>query len=151
LLRTGKLREDALRIKMLIKTFEELPMWMLSLALTKQVYDITSSGKFARDFGLRDQIRRAIVSVSSNIVEGFEKSNNNEFVRFLKMAKGSCGEARNQIHIALVIGYITQTEFNTINEQLIKLGGQIGGFTHYLISKKLDKEFIKNKSVMRNA
>ncbi len=74
---------------MKIQKFEELNIWKLSLGVTKEIYDLTAKGNFSRDFGLRDQIRRAIVSVSSNIVEGFEKNNNNEFVRFLKIAKGS--------------------------------------------------------------
>lgn len=63
---------------MKIEKFEDLEIWKLSLKITKDIYDLTSKGKFAKDFGLRDQIRRAIVSVSSNIVEGFEKNNNNE-------------------------------------------------------------------------
>lgn len=129
---------------MLIKTFEDLPVWVLSLKITKEIYDLTSSGKFTKDFGLRDQIRRAIVSVSSNIVEGFEKNNNNEFVRYLKIAKGSVGEVRNQLHIALVVGYITGDEFNRTNTQLINLGNQIGGFIVYLTKKKSDKNFLRN-------
>ncbi len=135
---------------MLIKTFEELPIWRLSLKITKEIYDITSINRFSKDFGLRDQIRRAIVSVSSNIVEGFEKSNNNEFVRFLKIAKGSVGEVRNQLHIALAISYISNIEFKRLNEELINLGGQIGGFTLYLSKRKLDKNFLK-KSAIHNS
>jgi len=71
---------------MKILRFEDLEIWKLSLKITKIIYDLTSEGKFSKDFGLRDQIRRAMVSVSSNIVEGFEKRNNNEFIRFLKRA-----------------------------------------------------------------
>jgi four helix bundle protein len=65
-------------------------------------------------------------------VEGFEKNNNNEFIRFLKIAKGSTGETRNQLYIALSIGYITQQEFEKINKDLENLAGQIGGFIVYL-------------------
>lgn len=136
---------------MFIKTFEELPIWKLSLKITKEVYDVTAQGVFSKDFGLRDQLRRATVSISSNIVEGFEKSNNNEFVRFLKMAKGSCGEARNQLHIALAINYISQAQFEGLHRKLISLGGQIGGLTAYLIKKKADRDFTEKKSVIRNA
>lgn len=68
--------------------------------------------KFNKDFKLRDQVRGAIISVSSNIVEGFEKNNNNEFIRFFKIAKGSVGEVRNQLFIALAVGYISQAQFD---------------------------------------
>lgn len=91
---------------MKISTFEEITCWKLSLEVTKLIYDITATSKFSKDFFLKDQLRRSIVSVSSNIVEGFERTNNNEFIRFLKIAKGSAGEARNQLYIAKEIGYI---------------------------------------------
>jgi len=127
---------------MKILKFEDLPIWRLSLSITKKVYDLTSNDKLSRDFSLRDQIRRAVVSISSNIVEGFEKSNNNEFIRYLKIAKGSLGEVRNQLYIALSISYISQKEFDEVNSQLLNLASQIGGLTKYLV---------KNKSVIRNS
>jgi len=114
------------------KKFEELPIWKLTLEITKIIYDLTSNSKWCKDFGLRDQIRRAIISVSSNIVEGFEKSNNNEFIRFLRMSKGSVGETRNQLYIALTVGYITIEEFDFVNGKLEELGARIGGFIVYL-------------------
>jgi len=104
---------------MRIHKFEELNVWKLSLRITKSIYD-------------RDQIRRAIVSVSSNIVEGFEKNNNNEFIRYLKIAKGSVGEVRNQLFIAKELSYITESEFNNINKLLLDLANQIGAFIVYL-------------------
>lgn len=79
---------------MKILKFEEINCWKLSLKATKLIYDLTSKGSFSKDFFLRDQIRRSIVSVGANIVEGFEKNNNNEFIRYLKIAKGSSGETR---------------------------------------------------------
>jgi len=127
---------------MKITKFEELEIWKLSLKITKEIYDITAKKDFARDFGLKEQIRRAIVSVSSNIVEGFEKNNNNEFIRFLKIAKGSAGEVRNQLCIALAIGYITKEEFEKINKELEDLAGQIGGFIVYLEKKRRNREFL---------
>ncbi|MFA4830782.1 MAG: four helix bundle protein [Patescibacteria group bacterium] len=128
---------------MKINKFEELNIWKLSLKITKEIYDLTAKREFSRDFGLRDQIRRAIISVSSNIVEGFEKRNNNEFIRFLKIAKGSAGEARNQLYIALTINYITEQEFKKTNNELENLAKQIGSFISYLEQKRLNKEFIK--------
>lgn len=127
---------------MKINKFEDLGIWKLSLKITKEIYDLTSKKEFSRDFGLRDQIRRAIISVSSNIVEGFEKSNNNEFIRFLKISKGSVGEVRNQLRIALVVGYIAKDEFEKTNKDLEDLAGQVGGFVQYLEKKRKNKEFV---------
>jgi four helix bundle protein len=126
---------------MKIKKFEELNIWKLALKITKEIYDLTAKKEFSRDFKLRDQIRGAIISVSSNIVEGFEKNNNNEFIRFLKIAKGSVGETRNQLYIALSVGYIGNQEFEKINKELEDLANQIGGFIVYLEKKKKNREF----------
>ena len=124
---------------MKILRFEDLEIWKLSLKITKIIYDLTSEGKFSKDFGLRDQIRRAMVSVSSNIVEGFEKRNNNEFIRFLKIAKGSTGEVRNQLYISLMVGYTTKVEFQKVDEELLKLAGKTGSLINYLEKQKLTR------------
>ena len=124
---------------MKILRFEDLEIWKLSLKITKIIYDLTSEGKFSKDFGLRDQIRRAMVSVSSNIVEGFEKRNNNEFIRFLKIAKGSTGEVRNQLYISLMVGYTTKVEFQKVDEELLKLAAKTGSFINYLEKQKLTR------------
>lgn len=121
---------------MKILQFEDLEIWKLALKITKIIYDLTSKNSFSKDFGLRDQIRRAIVSVSSTIVEGFEKRNNNEFCRFLRMAKGSTGEVRNQLYIALAIGYITEKEFDKTNEMLLEEANKIGSLINYLEKQK---------------
>ena len=86
-------------------------------------------------------MRRSIVSVSSNIVEGFERSNNNEFVRFLKIAKGSSGEARNQLYIAKELKYIDEEEFLKLKTLLLELSKQIGSFINYLTKMKNIKQF----------
>ena len=77
-----------------IKKFEDIGSLKSARKLTKQIYQITSAGMFMRDFGLRDQIRRASVSILSNIAEGFERGGDQEFLQFLSIAKGSCGEVR---------------------------------------------------------
>lgn len=128
---------------MKIKKFEELRIWQLSLKITKEIYNLTNKKEFSKDFGLKDQVKRAIVSVSSNIVEGFEKNNNNEFIRFLKIAKGSAGEVKNQLYIALLVGYINKKEFTKINKDLESLASQIGGFIQYLEKKRKNKQFVK--------
>ena len=126
------------------RKFEELPIWKESIDLTKYIYDLSSSGKWAKDFGLRDQIRRAIISISSNIVEGFEKSNNNELIRYLRIAKGSAGEVRNQLHIAQVLSYISRSEFESANQNLNKLAADIGGFIVYLEGYRKTQSAIRN-------
>lgn len=128
---------------MKIQNFEDLNIWKDSLIITKEIYDLTSKKDFSRDFVLRDQLRRAIISISSNIVEGFEKNNNNEFIRFLKISKGSAGEARSQLHIALTVEYITQEEFDKTRSDLEKLSAQIGKFISYLENKRKNGEFVK--------
>ena len=126
---------------MKITRFEELKIWQQGIKITKQIYDVSAKKELSKDFALRDQIRRAVISISANIVEGFEKNNNNEFIRYLKIAKGSVGEVRNHLHIALTISYITIKEFETINQQLKELGKQIGSFISYLTTNRRAHEF----------
>jgi four helix bundle protein len=130
---------------MKIEKFEDLPIWKLSLKLTRDIYDLTNLPKFSRDFALRDQIRKAVISISSNIVEGFEKNNNNEFIRFLKISKGSTGEVRNQLYVALAVKYISQEQFNKTNQELEDLANQIGGFIVYLEKCRSQGKFIRKK------
>ena len=99
-----------------IKRFEDIVAWQEARGLAKTVYSMTSSGGFSRDFGLRDQIQRAAVSVSSNIAEGFERSGNKEFAKFLWIAKGSVGEVISQLYVALDVGYITEEQFSVAAE-----------------------------------
>ena len=131
---------------MRITRFEDLTIWKLSLKVTRLIYDLTSQNKFVKDFGLKSQIQRAIVSVSSNIVEGFEKNNNNEFIRYLKIAKGSIGEVRNQLYISRDINYINDKEFNYLNDLLLDLSNQIGKFISYLIMKRKINSFSINNN-----
>jgi four helix bundle protein len=135
---------------MRITKFEDLKIWQIALKITKEIYDITSKKEFSKDFSLKDQIRRAIISVSSNIVEGFEKNNNNEFIRFLKIAKGSIGEVRNQLYIALAVKYIEQDEFERLNNELIELANQVGKFISYLEKRrKLVNSQTRNKLIKK--
>lgn len=128
---------------MKITRFEDLPIWKDSLKITKIIYDITSTTKLSKDFALRDQLRRAVISISSNIAEGFEKNNNNEFIRYLKIAKGSIGEVRNQVYIAHSIDYIDDSEFEKINKQLQNLANQVGAFITYLETARQKGKFTK--------
>lgn len=126
---------------MKVNKFEELEIWKLSTEIAVIIYKMTKKAPFIKDYGLTDQLRRASVSVASNITEGFERNNNNEFIYFLRIAKGSCGELRTQLYISKEIGYITEQEFLAISDQLVKLSSMIGKFARYLQAKKSDGEF----------
>jgi len=114
--------------------FEDMDIWQQARDVTKAIYFHSQQGGFARDFGLRDQIRRAAVSVMSNIAEGFERGTNKEFIQFLYIAKGSSGEVRSQLYVAFDLGYIDKDTFETIRADLLSLSKQISGFIQYLRS-----------------
>jgi len=99
-----------------VKKFEDLLIWQEARKLAKSVYEVTNAGAFAKDYGLRDQLRRAAVSVGSNIVEGFERNGNKEFQKFLWIAKGSAGEVASQLYTAMDIGYLSDPEFEELYE-----------------------------------
>lgn len=115
-----------------IEKFEDIIAWQKAMELCDQVYACTNKDKFSRDFGLRDQIRRSAVSVVSNIAEGFERGSKNQFTYFLTIAKGSAGELRTQIYISKNQSYITQEEFNSLNNKVLEVSKTIAGFISYL-------------------
>ena len=95
--------------------------------MTKQIYLCTSEGAFSKDFGLRDQIRKASVSVMSNISEGFERISRAEFHHFLVIAKGSCAEVRSQLYVAFDVGYLSEKDFTVLMELAQEVSRVIGG------------------------
>lgn len=115
-----------------IVRFEEIEAWQKARQLTNAIYQVTSRGDFARDFGLRDQIRAASVSSMSNIAEGFERGGNREFVQFLSHAKGSAGEVKSQLYVALDARFITQPQFDELYQLGHDTSRLIGGFMRYL-------------------
>ena len=122
------------------KSFEDLPVRQSSRKLTVQVYRTTSKGKLKDDYGLKNQIQRSAVSVSSNIAEGFERGSKQESIQFLYVAKGSAGELRSQLFIAKDIGYMDNNDFKVLLPRGIPFGinsatnvsKQISGFIEYL-------------------
>ena len=124
------------RIFMPIQKFEELKVWKASREFVKDNYKMTSKSPFKNDFGLKDQIQRASVSVMNNIAEGFERDSNNEFIRFLKYSKGSAGEVRSLLYVAYDLGYIDENEFQTKYESAIDIITQIANFIKYLKKNK---------------
>jgi four helix bundle protein len=115
-----------------IERFEDLEVWKIAVECANYIYDVTSVGKFSQDYVLRDQIRRAGVSIFSNIAEGFERDGNKELANFLTIAKGSCGEARAQAAFARQRGYISDDEFSILSDKLIQTIKQISAFRTYL-------------------
>jgi len=101
-----------------IKRFTEIAAWQKGRERVNEIYRLTRSGAFAKDFGLKDQIQHAAVSICSNIAEGFERSGNKEFANFLWIAKGSTGEVSSQLHHAKDCGYIEEEVFEDLQKRL---------------------------------
>ena len=107
------------------QSFKELRVWQEARALAVTIYGLTATGKLAKDFGLREQIQRAAVSVASNIAEGYERNSDREFIRFLMIAKSSLSELRTQLDIAQGIGYLEQGVFVALEDRSMKLGAML--------------------------
>lgn len=104
-----------------IETFEDLRVWQKGIELVKQIYLLTKGGELSRDFGLRDQLRRASVSIPTNIAEGFERHSRKEYLNFLNIAKGSAGEVRSLLRVALEVGYLEQQTYAQLYSQAMEL------------------------------
>lgn len=115
-----------------IERFEDIEAWKVARALTHQIYQLSERGGFARDYGLRDQMRRAAVSVMSNIAEGFESRSQAMFADYLGRAKGSAGELRAQLYVALDAGYLSQEEFSRLKSETEHCSRLISRFISYL-------------------
>jgi four helix bundle protein len=115
-----------------IEKFEDIVAWQKAREMTRQVYGCSKVGLFAKDFGLRDQIQRAAVSTMGNIAEGFERGGDKEFVQFLSNSKGSCGEVKSHLYVALDQRYITPVQFNHLYRQADEVTLLVGGFMSYL-------------------
>jgi four helix bundle protein len=119
-----------------INGFEDLEVWQLSMALCTEIYALTNTDLFAKDFGLKDQIRRSAISVPSNISEGFERDSKNQFLYFLAISKGSCGELRTQLTIAYNLNYLPEEKYLQMKDKCIETSKQLSGFIKYLKSFK---------------
>jgi four helix bundle protein len=115
-----------------VRRFEDLEAWKTARQLSANIYELSSKGTFERDFALRDQMRRAAISVLSNIAEGFESRTKALFVDFLGRAKGSAGELRAQAYVALDVGHIDQSQFSRLSDLADKCSRQISNFISYL-------------------
>lgn len=128
---------------MKVERFEDLDVWKIARRLANTIYSLTQAKTFARDRGLVDQMRRASVSILSNIAEGFERGSNAELAQFLYFAKGSSGELRAQLHLALDQGFIAQEEFNATAELALSVSRQLGGLIKYVKQSNIHRKSMK--------
>ena len=107
------------------ESFKELRVWQEAKQLAIEIYKITSQGNLSKDYGLKEQLQRAAVSVASNIAEGYERNSDKDFIRFLYMAKGSLSELSTQLEIASAIGYLDNDSSELMNDQCNKVGAML--------------------------
>ncbi len=110
-----------------IDRFEDLIAWQKARVLSRRIYQVTRSGEFSSDFGLKDQIRRASISVMSNLAEGFERGKVTEFHQYICIAKGSCAELRCQLYAAKDSGYLDDDVFRDLMNKAREVGRILGG------------------------
>lgn len=115
-----------------ITRFEDIESWKAAREVTNLIYAASRGEKFSRDFALCNQIRRAAISIVSNIAEGFERDGNKEFLQFLSIAKGSCGEVRAQLYVAFDQEYLDKDTFDQLSTKLVGTSRLINGFMKYL-------------------
>jgi four helix bundle protein len=128
-----------------IEKIEDIIVWQKAKSLTINIYKASNHGSFAKDFGLRDQIRRAAVSIPSNIAEGFGRGGNKEFLQFLSISKGSLFELKTQLIIANEIGYLNDEIFKKISNEIDEVGKMLTSFMNYLSNS--DIKGIKYKTI----
>lgn len=117
------------------KSFEEFEVHKKSVLLTKQVFRILNKSSIEKEFGFRDQIKRAVISITNNIAEGSEYNNNKQFIRFLKIAKGSCAEVRNMLILARELEFCSQDEIQESLQLSVEISQNISNFIKYLDSR----------------
>jgi four helix bundle protein len=110
-----------------IEAFEDLIAWQKARVLSREIYRVSRNSRFAKDFSLTDQIRRAATSIMSNIAEGFERGSRSEFHQYLVVAKGSCAEVRSQLYAALDAEYVDQVQFRQLYDLAAEVGRVVGG------------------------
>ena len=115
-----------------VERFEDLEVWQAARDVAKAIYQASATGAFSRDYGLRDQICRAAVSVPSNIAEGFSRHSNKEFIQYLFIAKGSAAEVQSQLYTALDQGYVSQEASDNTHQALDVVAKQLSSFITYL-------------------
>lgn len=127
-----------------VNRFEDLIAWQKARVLAREIYLVTQSGPFAKDFGLSSQIQRAASSIMFNLAEGFERGSRAEFHQFLSVAKGSCAEVRSQLYLALDIGYVSQTQFEHLQASANEVARLVAGL-RTSVQKQRDAQRIEGR------
>jgi len=129
-----------------IGRFEDFIAWQKARNLTAEIYVVTDRGSFARDFALKHQIRRASISIMSNIAEGFERGRPSEFHQFLCVAKASCAELRSQLYVALDAKHISTLQFTMLDDKAQEVGRVLGGLRISVQNRRNAGKLINPKS-----
>jgi len=116
-----------------VKRFEDLEVWQEARTIVQHVYRVTSDRDFGRDLSLRDQVRRAAVSMMANIAEGFSRHSNREFVQYLFIAKASAAEVQSHFYVALDQGYVSQEQFQRLYDRIDRYARQVSALITYLL------------------
>jgi four helix bundle protein len=132
------------------KKFEDIEAWKKARELTKRIYRTAKIGEFAKDFGLRNQICRAAVSIMSNIAEGYDRSGKGEFIQFLATAKGSAAEVRSQLYVALDQSYVNEDDFRELSLLAEETARIIGGLMKYLSSSNYSGTKYKTRTTRKS-
>ena len=127
-----------------IEKFEDLEVWKVARELCQIVYSLTKKDPFCKDFELVRQIRKSSGSIMDNIAEGYERDGNKEFIQFLSISKGSCGEARSQSYRALDQDYISKEEFEELYNKTSSISKMLSGFINYLRKSEINGIKYKN-------
>ena len=117
---------------MMVKNFEDLEIWKEARRLMREIYQLTKDSRFSKDFGLSRQIQRAAISIMSNIAEGFEREGNREFIQSLYVAKGSCGEVRSHLYVAIDQSYVAPKNCDDLSQSFRRLSVMISNLIDYL-------------------
>ncbi|MEM9831750.1 MAG: four helix bundle protein [Bacteroidota bacterium] len=118
-----------------IEQFEDLPIWQQAVDIASEVYLLSNQDEWKYSFGIKDQIQRSALSISSNIAEGFEYDNTKDFIRFLRYAKGSAGELRSQLYILYRSEIVQRAEYEALHTKLLEMSRQLSAFMKYLKSR----------------
>jgi len=119
----------------LTKTFDQFEVYQKSLILAKEIFRLMNNPNFDREYGFKDQIKRAVVSISNNIAEGSEYNNNRQFVRFLGHSKGSCAEVRSMLILGVELGLLRKEQVQQAMDLSIEISKNLSKFMDYLKSR----------------
>lgn len=120
------------------KSFEEFEVYQKGILLAKIVFKLLENKAFEREYSFKDQIKRAVISITNNIAEGSEYNNNRQLIRYLKISKGSCAEVRSMLILSRELGFCSQTEIEESYKTSIEISQNLSNFIKYLSTKIKD-------------